>query len=129
MASKSRRRGRRKSGSNSGSGNSANAIVLAPGSVPTDEQLEEELRDLEKKTQGKYQLAKNDLTLPMLQKMKSDELGKLAKKEKIADYQTMPKQKLVFDRQERARCAQHVNMSSPHGVTTTHSSCLSVSLV
>ena len=39
------------------------------------------------------------------------------------------KQKLVFDRQERARCAQHVNMSSPHGVTTTHSSCLSVSLV
>ena len=70
MASKSRRRGRRKSGSNSGSGNSANTIVLAPGSVPTDEQLEEELRDLEKKTQGKYQLAKNDLTLPMLQKMK-----------------------------------------------------------
>jgi transcription termination factor Rho len=71
--------------------------VLAPGSVPTDEQLEEELRDLEKKTQGKYQLAKNDLTLPMLQKMKSDELGKLAKKEKIPDYQTMPKQKLVFE--------------------------------
>ena len=47
--------------------------MLAPGSVPTDEQLEEELRELEKKTQGKYELAKNDLTLPMLQKMKSDE--------------------------------------------------------
>ncbi len=97
MASKSRRRGRRKSGSNSGSGNSAATIVLAPGSVPTDEQLEEELRELEKKTQGKYEVAKNDLTLPMLQKMKSDELGKLAKKEKVADYQTMPKQKLVFE--------------------------------
>ncbi|HAW94655.1 MAG TPA: hypothetical protein DCX60_00115, partial [Phycisphaerales bacterium] len=71
--------------------------MLAPGSVPTDEQLEEELRELEKKTQGKYEVAKNDLTLPMLQKMKSDELGKLAKKEKVADYQTMPKQKLVFE--------------------------------
>ena len=45
--------------------------MLAPGSVPTDEQLEEELRELEKKTQGKYEIAKNDLTLPMLQKMKT----------------------------------------------------------
>ena len=58
-------------------------MVLAPGSVPTEEQLEEELRELEKKTQGKYNLAKNDLTLPMLQKMPADELNKLAKKEKI----------------------------------------------
>ena len=51
MASKSRRRGRRKSGSNSGSGGVA-TMVLAPGSVPTDEQLEEELREFESETKG-----------------------------------------------------------------------------
>lgn len=72
-------------------------MVLAPGSVPTEEQLEEELRELEEKTQGKYNLAKNDLTLPMLQKMSGDELNKLAKKEKIKDFQTMPRQQLVFE--------------------------------
>ena len=47
MSTSKRRRGRRKSGGGGGGG--APAIALAPGSVPTDEQLEEELRELEKK--------------------------------------------------------------------------------
>ena len=73
-------------------------MTLAPGSVPTDEQLEEELKELEKKTKGKYDFAKNDdYNLPTLQKMTTDKLVKMAKKEKIADPQTLPKQKLVFE--------------------------------
>jgi len=98
MSTSKRRRGRRKGGGSGSSGGGATAIALPPGSVPTDEQLDEELRELEKKTQGKYDLAKkDDITLPMLQKMGNDELTKLGKKEKVADYQSLPKQKLVFE--------------------------------
>ncbi len=73
-------------------------VTLAPGDVPSDDQLEQEIAQLEKETQGKFDLAKKDaLNLAALQKMKSDELGKLAKKERIEDFSKMPKQKLVFE--------------------------------
>ena len=98
MSTSKRRRGRRKGGGSGSSGGGATAIALPPGSVPSDEQLDEELRELEEQTQGKYDLAKkDDITLPMLQKMKGDDLVKLGKKEKIGDPQTLPKQKLVFE--------------------------------
>ena len=73
-------------------------MTLAPGSVPSDEQLEAEALALEEETQGKYDVAKkDDLNLAMLQKMKSDELHKLAKKEGVEDYQSLTRQKLVFE--------------------------------
>ena len=73
-------------------------MTLAPGSVPTDEQLELEAAELEKEAQGRYDLAKKDnLDLSKLQKLRGDELLKLAKKEKITDAQGLAKQQLVFE--------------------------------
>lgn len=73
-------------------------MILAPGSVPTDEQLELEAAELEKEAQSRYDLAKKkDLDLSKLQKLSGDDLLKLAKKEKIEDAQGMAKQKLVFE--------------------------------
>ena len=73
-------------------------VTLTPGSVPTDEQLEAEAAALDAEIQGKYELAKkDDLNLSALQKMGNDELFKVAKKEKLVDYQSLPKQKLIFE--------------------------------
>ena len=95
--SKSRRRRRSKTGG--GKPTLAQpSITLAPGSVPTDEQLELEAAELEKEAQSRYDLAKKkDLDLSKLQKLSGDELLKLAKKEKIEDAQGMAKQTLVFE--------------------------------
>ena len=99
MASKSRRSRRSKSGgSSSANGASVTSVTLAPGAVPTDEQLEQEAAELEAELQKRYDLAKkNGLDLAALQKMKMEELLKLAKKEKLEDPGNMPKQKLVFE--------------------------------
>jgi len=96
MATKKSRRRRSKKGSG---GSSATATVtLQPGQVPSDEVLEAEAKALEEETQGKYDLAKkDDYSLAKLQHMSPEELAKLAKKEKIADSATLPKQKLVFE--------------------------------
>jgi transcription termination factor Rho len=73
-------------------------VTLQPGEVPSDQELEAEARALEEETQGKYDLAKkDDLDLSMLRHMDTKELGKLAKKEEIADFATLPKTKLVFE--------------------------------
>ena len=96
MAKKSRRRRKRPSGS--AAAVAAHAVALKPGEVPTDEELEAEAAALEDEIQGKYDLAKkDDLSLAVLQQMNADELGKLAKKEKIEDFSKLPKQKLVFE--------------------------------
>jgi transcription termination factor Rho len=99
MASKSRRRRRSKSGgSSSANGASVTSVTLAPGAVPSDEQLEQEAAELEAELQKRYDLAKkNGLDLAELQKMKMEELLKLAKKEKLEDPGNLPKQKLVFE--------------------------------
>jgi len=73
-------------------------MTLQPGEVPSDEELEAEAAAIADEAQRKYELAKkDDLSLAALQRMPSDELSKLARKEKIADYQSLPKQKLVFE--------------------------------
>jgi len=73
-------------------------MTLQPGEVPTDEELEAEARALDEETQGKYELAKkDDLSLVTLQHMSSEELGKIARKHKLQDFITLPKQKLVFE--------------------------------
>ena len=98
MTSKSSRRRRRSKGGGGNSNSAQPTITLAPGSVPTDEQLELEAAELEKEAQGRYDLAKkSDLDLSKLQKLDGDALLKLAKKEKIAEAQNMSKQKLVFE--------------------------------
>ena len=73
-------------------------MTLAPGAVPTDEQLELEAAELEKEAQGRYDIAKKDeFDLSKLQKLKGDDLLKQAKKAKIKDPQNLSKQQLVFE--------------------------------
>ena len=98
MTSKSSRRRRRKSSSGGNSNASPAAMTLAPGSVPTDEQLELEAAELEKEAQGRYDIAKKEeFDLSKLQKLKGDDLLKQAKKAKIKDPQNLSKQQLVFE--------------------------------
>ncbi|HMN97106.1 MAG TPA: transcription termination factor Rho [Phycisphaerales bacterium] len=93
-----RRRRRNKGGGGHYQAPSAAPVTLAPGTVPSDEQLEAEAAALEEEIQGKYDLAKkDDLNLVALQKMGNDQLFKIAKKEKLVDYQSLPKQRLIFE--------------------------------
>ncbi|MBL9141571.1 MAG: Rho termination factor N-terminal domain-containing protein, partial [Phycisphaerae bacterium] len=96
----SKRRRRRKGGPGGHSGNHQQhaAVISTPGALPTDEQLEIELQELEKELKGKYDVAKrDDLTLGSLQKMTGEELVKMAKKEGLEDQAQLPKQQLVFE--------------------------------
>ncbi|MCA9295553.1 MAG: transcription termination factor Rho, partial [Phycisphaerales bacterium] len=92
------KRRRRKKTSSSAPQN-VSTMVLKPGDVPSDEVLEAEAKALELETQGRYDIAKKkgDLDLATLQHTSSAELAKIAKKEKIPDYVTLPKQRLVFE--------------------------------
>jgi transcription termination factor Rho len=73
-------------------------VTLQPGEVPSDEQLEAEAAAIEDESQGRYELAKkDDLSLSALQRMTTEQLAKIAKKEKIEDYPSLAKQKLVFE--------------------------------
>jgi transcription termination factor Rho len=95
---KSRRRRKRPAGAPSSGTPHQNIVTLMPGEVPTDEELEAEAAALESELQDKYDLAKkDDLSLAALRHMTAAELVKLAKKEKVADFSTLPKQKLVFE--------------------------------
>src|SRR5690606_22249767 len=97
MSKKASRRRRRKGGGG-GSFAPVMTMTLAPGSVPSDEQLEAEAAALEQEIQGKYDLAKkDDLNLAALQRMSGEELIKVAKKEKLNEALSLPKQKLVFE--------------------------------
>ncbi len=79
-----------------GPSEAAMTVTLQPGEVPTDAELEAEAEAID--DDGKYELAKKDeLSLTTLQHMATEELVKLAKKEKIPDCVSMPKQKLVFE--------------------------------
>jgi transcription termination factor Rho len=77
---------------------SALTVTLQPGEVPSDEELDAEAAQLEDEVQGKYELAKkDDLNLATLQHMSTEDLAQLAKKERIEDFTSLPKQKLVFE--------------------------------
>ena len=94
MATKKSRRRRKRSGPS----DSALTVTLQPGEVPTDEELEAEAAALEAETQGRYDLAKkDDLNLAALQHMTAGGLATIAKGERIEDYLTLSKQKLVFE--------------------------------
>ncbi len=68
------------------------------GIVPTDEQLDLELAEFEKEFKGKFEPGKKDeLNLSALQRMNTDELVKLAKKEGLEEQLGLPKQQLVFE--------------------------------
>ncbi len=97
----SRRRRRHRHGGGGGGGqghSSAPSQSLAPGAVPTDEQLESEAQALEAEIQARYDEAKkDDLNMAALQKMAADDLLKVAKKEKLEDVASLPKGKLIFE--------------------------------
>jgi transcription termination factor Rho len=101
----SKRRRRRKGGGGGGQGgpagghhHHAQVINLVSGSVPTDEQLELDLKALEEAAGGKLKPAKKeDLDLAGLQKMNGDELMKVARKEGIEGEAGLSKQRLVFE--------------------------------
>jgi transcription termination factor Rho len=95
MATRKYRKRRNKKG---GATNSALTVTLQPGEVPSDEELEAEAAAIARETEGKYEQAKkDDMSLSALQRMNADELAKVAKSEKIDDFTTLPKQKLVFE--------------------------------
>lgn len=96
MAKKRRRRKK------IGNGGALATMSLKPGEVPSDEELEAEAATLDEKlteqAQKKYDKAKKEgYDLSALQHMKSKELGKVAKEEKVENWAEMPKQKLVFE--------------------------------
>jgi transcription termination factor Rho len=96
----SKRRRRRKGGSGGPPGLSPQqaAAITTPGALPTDEQLEMELQELEAELKGKYDVAKrDDMTLGTLQKMSGEELVKLAKKEGLDEQTSLPKHQLVLE--------------------------------
>ncbi len=101
MSKKASRRRRRKGGGSGGGAPPppvAMSMPVTPGSVPTDEQLEAEAAAIDAELKGRYDLAKKaDLDLASLQRMTGEALAKAAKKEKIEDFATLPKQKLVFE--------------------------------
>ncbi len=94
MATRKYRKRRKKPSS----ADAAMTVTLQPGEVPSDEQLEAEAAAIVDESQGRYELAKkDDLSLSTLQRMTTEELAKLAKREKIEDYPSLAKQKLVFE--------------------------------
>ncbi|NBQ16381.1 MAG: hypothetical protein EBU31_17660, partial [Proteobacteria bacterium] len=87
-------------------------MSLTPGSVPTDEQLEMDLQQLEEAAGGKLKAAKKeDLDLAGLQRMNGDELMKIARKEGLEDQGAMSKQRLVFEILKH-RAAKHGLMTA-----------------
>ena len=97
MAKKRRRR--KKPG---GKGGGVAVMTLQAGQVPTDEQLEEEAKQLEKeldsKTQKRFDDAKKDgYDLASLQSLSGQELAKIGEKEKIQEFSKLSKQQLVFE--------------------------------
>ena len=96
MAKKRRRRKRQNHDDGIGT------MMLKPGEVPTDEELEAEAAALDTKlteaAQKKYNKAKKEgYDLSALQHMKGKEIGDVAKFEKVDNWAEMPKQKLVFE--------------------------------
>ncbi len=73
-------------------------VTLQPGEVPSDDQLEAEAAAIEDESQVKYEDAKRDeLSLAALQHMPAEQLATVARDEGIEEFQSMPKQKLVFE--------------------------------
>jgi transcription termination factor Rho len=126
----SKRRRRRKGGGGGGPGGGhgggggggswAPTITLTPGSVPTDEQLELDLKELEESSGGKVKAAKKeDLDLAGLQKMSGEELVKLAKKEGLEDQNGLSKQRLVFEIL-KSRAQKHGLMTATGTLDLSH---------
>ena len=110
------KRRRRRKGGGGGQGQPGQPYMpvmsLTPGSVPTDEQLEMDLQQLEEAAGGKLKAAKKeDLDLAGLQRMNGDELMKIARKEGLEDQGAMSKQRLVFEILKH-RAAKHGLMTA-----------------
>ena len=106
MATKTTKRGKRSSGSNTKTSNSTpqrqnsteeETSEKAEGQTQTNNRPAQTDEQLDAETQERYELAKkSDLAVHDLQKMAVDELHELAHKEGIEDYSGLKKQELIF---------------------------------
>ncbi|MSR41775.1 MAG: transcription termination factor Rho [Phycisphaerales bacterium] len=82
---------------NRGNNFSAPTMDLAPGMLPSDEQLAAEIEALEAELKAKYDGAKkNDFGVERLHQLSQEELVKEAKKAGVEDV-AQPKQRLIFE--------------------------------
>ena len=95
---KKRRKGFGYEGGGGGGGpNMGPRLSLADMGLPSDEELEREAAELERvaAATGKT-VAKDALSISQLQRMEIDGLHEVAEKEGLSEYQTLPKQELIF---------------------------------
>ncbi|MEA5557613.1 transcription termination factor Rho [Nodularia spumigena] len=84
-------------GSGSGGGGGSYAPHHFDHTLPSDEDLERELHELERTlANAKPEDLKDALTIGQLQRMELPELFKVATKEGLEDFQATPKQELIF---------------------------------
>ena len=96
------RRRRRRGGSGGGGGGSSFAqqqmMPVTPGAIPTDEQLDAELVELEAQLkETKKPAKKGEIDFVGLQKLTSEELAKEAKKAGLEDKSDLPNHRIVFE--------------------------------
>ncbi len=70
---------------------------MQPGSLPTDEQVEQEGADIAEQYKGKKLASKDDLDMAGLQAMPGEKLVKVAKAEGLDEMIGLPKHALVFE--------------------------------
>ena len=72
-------------------------MILAPGSLPTDDLLNQEIQALETELTGKKAVKREDLDVAGMHRLGAEEMIKLARAEGLEDQAGMPKQKLAFE--------------------------------
>ena len=77
-------------------------MILAPGSLPTDDLLNQEIQALETELTGKKAVKREDLDVAGMHRLGAEEMIKLARAEGLEEQAGMPKQKLAFERFHRS---------------------------
>jgi transcription termination factor Rho len=72
-------------------------MILAPGSLPTDDLLNQEIQALETELTGKKAVKREDLDVAGMHRLGAEEMIKLARAEGLEEQAGMPKQKLAFE--------------------------------
>jgi transcription termination factor Rho len=87
-------------GSGGGGGGGGHGMPYTPSysdaSLPSDEELEREAAELERIAATAGPLTGESISISQLQRMEIDELHEVAEREGLTDYNTVPKQELVF---------------------------------
>jgi len=83
-------------GGGGGGGGQPHHQTFHDQSLPSDEELEREAAELEKIAAASPAASKDAINISQLQRMDIDELHKVATKEGLTDFNTFPKQELIF---------------------------------